>query len=126
MVVQIVDSVPGGETGGYEWETPSSKLTLRQIIGERVRREVELYNANRPSVYTGLVQPGETERMLNGERPRRELDPEHEIERACRAYAANGFVVFAGGEQIESLDAEIDLATAKQLEFIRLMPLAGG
>jgi hypothetical protein len=127
MVVHIVDSVPGRKTGTYEWDAPSPRLTLRQIIAERVRREVAAYNQAVPDVYSGFVQPAETEKILNGERSRRrELDPLHEIRRALQAFETQGFVVFAGGEQIHSLDQEIDLAASPEVEFIKMVPLAGG
>ena len=69
----------------------------------------------------------ECEGWVNGERPRqRELDPLKEIERAFRAFETNGFVVFASGVQVDSLDREIDLTASSELEFIKLVPLAGG
>jgi hypothetical protein len=128
MIVRIVDSVPGGGADWQDWEAPAAKLTLRELIAERVRREVGAFNQNRPEVYHGLVAPEESERLLNGYRLKRlrELDAEQEVERAFRAFERNGFLVFASGRQIESLDAEIDLAAGGKLEFIKLLPLAGG
>ena len=128
MTIRIFDAAPGGGREAQEWESPASRLTLRELIGERVRREVGAFNQNRPEVYHGLVAPEESERLLNGYRLKRlrELDPEQEVERAFRAFERNGFVVFASGRRVESLDAELDLAAAGELEFIKLVPLAGG
>ena len=128
MIIRIVDSVPGGGAEAHEWETPVARLTLRALIAERVRREVAAFNLDRPEVYQGLVAPEESERVLNGYRLKRlrELDPEREVDRACRAFEGNGFVVFAGSLQIGSLEEEIDLATVSELEFIKLVPLVGG
>lgn len=127
MVIHIVDSIPGRKTGEFAWETLVPRLTLRQIITERVRREVAEYNQKLPEAFRGLVQPGATEQLLNGELPRRkERDPVLEADRAIHAFETQGFVVFAGGEQIDSLDREIDLAASCELEFIQMVPLAGG
>src|SRR5260370_17751777 len=92
-----------------------------------VLRGVEAMNRHRPEVYHGLIQHEEAEGLLNGYRVKqlRELDPEREFQRACRAFAANGLLVIAGGRQVESLDEEIDLATG-EVEFLQLAALAGG
>jgi hypothetical protein len=128
MRVRIVDSRPGAPAETLDWEFDSPKITLRALLRSRVAREVESYNANRPEIFRGLVQPEESERILNGYRLARErpLDAEQQFERAIRAFQANGFVVLAGGRQIESLDEEIDLETAGEVEFLKLVPLIGG
>jgi hypothetical protein len=128
MQVNLVDSRPGVRIHSEAWEISPSKLPLRTLIRERVFREVEAFNRHRPEVYHGLIQPEEAERLLNGYRVKqlRELDPEREFQRACRAFAANGLLVIAGGRQVESLDEEIDLATAGEVEFLQLVALAGG
>jgi len=128
MRIRIVDSRPGGQPEEFNWEFETSKITLRALLRSRVAREVEAYNTNRPEIFQGLVQPEESERILNGyrlQRPR-PLDAEQQYERAVRAFQANGFVVLAGGRQIESLDEEIDLETAGEVEFMKLVPLVGG
>jgi hypothetical protein len=71
-------------------------------------------HTNRPEIFQGLVQPEESERILNGYRlPRvRPLDPEQQFERGHPRFPANAFVLLAGGRQVETLDEEIDLETA--------------
>jgi hypothetical protein len=124
----MVDSVPGGGASAHDWEAPALRLTLREVVAGRVRQEVALFNRDLPEVYRGLVAPEESERVLNGYclNGPRELDPEREVARAMRAFEANAFLVFSKGMQIHSLDEEIDLAAAPELEFIKLLPLAGG
>ena len=111
-----------------KWEFDSPRLTLRSLLRERVEREVAAFNLNRPEVYQGLVQPEESERILNGYQVKRlkSLDPEREYQHAVQAFNSNGFVVFASGRQIESLDEEIDLQMVGEVEFIQLVPLVGG
>src|SRR5215471_13296165 len=99
MRVRIVDSRPGALAEARDWEFELPRITLRALLRSRVEREVEHYNANRPEIFRGLVQPEESERILNGYRlPRaRTLDADQQYERAIRAFQANGFVVLAGG-----------------------------
>ena len=128
MIIRIVDTVPGRGAETQQWDAPASKLTLREIVAERVRGEVLRFNQNRPEIFNGLVAPEESERILNGYRMNRvrELDPEREVTRALRAFESNGFLVFSGGRQIESLDEEVDLAHVSELEFVKLVPIVGG
>jgi hypothetical protein len=128
MRVRMVDSQPGAQSESSEWEFEQPQITLRALLRQRVEREVDAYNARRPEIFRGLVQPEESERILNGYRlPRaRQLDAEQQYRRAVRAFETNGFVVLACGRQIESLDEEIDLETASEVEFLKLVPLVGG
>jgi hypothetical protein len=128
MRVRMVDSQPGARSEAHEWEFELPRITLRALLRSRVAREVEAYNVKLPEVFHGLVQPEESERILNGYRLQRArpLDAEQQYQRAIRAFNTNGFVVLAGGRQIESLDEEIDLETATEVEFLKLVPLIGG
>ena len=128
MRIRVVDSSPGFSVISRDWQYESPRLTLRELIEDRVRREVQTFNEHRPDVYRGLVQPEESEQILNGYRMKRvrELDPEQECARAVKAFENNAFLVFAGGKQLDSLEDEIDLESAGELEFVRLIPLIGG
>ena len=128
MVVRIIDSLNGVDIREQVWEFERPKLTVRALLQARVSREVEVFNLHRPEVYRGLVQPEESERILNGYRVKvlRTLDPEHEFERAIQAFRTNGLLILAGKRQIESLDEEIDLSSVDQVEFLKLVPLIGG
>jgi hypothetical protein len=123
MTLRILDRALGTTAATTLIETEAS--TLRQVIAERVRHEVDAFNRNRPEVYHGLVAPEEAERLLNGYDLKRvrELDPEVEIDRTLRAFEKHAFVVFANGEQVTSLDESLQ---TEELEFIKLVPLAGG
>lgn len=128
MQVNILDSAAGAEALSRLWEFSGPTLTLRALLRERVRREVENFNAERPATYHGLVAPTGTERLLNGYRVTRfsPQDWEEHYRRAVDAFEKRGFLVIAGGRQVESLDEEIDLGVARQIEFYRLVPLIGG
>lgn len=129
MQVRILDSRPGATTVARAWDFSAARITLRELIRERVGREVEQFNRDRPEVFEGLVQPEESEQILNGYQVKfhylRTLDPERQIERAIQAFEQQRFLVIAAGRQVESVDEEIDLG-AGELEFIKLAPLVGG
>jgi len=129
MLVRLLDSLPGCAAVAREWDFDAPRITVRELIRQRVSREVEQFNRERPEVFAGLVQPEESEQILNGYRVKfhylRELDAEQQYKRAIQAFEAQQFLVIAGGHQMESLDEEIDLG-AGEVEFIRLVPLVGG
>ena len=127
MQVRIVDSQPGAAPVAHDWEFDTARLPLREFIRQRVTREVTAFNQDRPEVFHGLVQPEESERVLNGYRVKTlaPVDPERQFARAVESFHKNGFLVIAAGRQVESLDEEIDLASGS-IEFIRLVPHVGG
>lgn len=106
----------------------TTRTTLRELIRQRVRNEVEAYNATQPEVFRGLVQPEESEQVLNGFRlkVRRPLDHAVQFDRACRSFANNGFLVLINGVQITELDDEFELSPQCEVEFVKLVPLIGG
>jgi hypothetical protein len=104
------------------------KISIRELIRQRVYQEVEEFNNRQPAVFRMLVQPNETERTLNGfkfHKPRL-VDPETQYEKAIEAFVGNGFIVLVDDHQVESLDAEISLRPETSVTFLKLVPLVGG
>jgi hypothetical protein len=129
MQVRIVDSRPGAAGASSEWDFEVPRITLRELVRQRVTREVEQFNRDRPEIFQGLVQPEESEQILNGYRVKchylRTLDAEQQFERAIQAFDKQRFLVISSGRQVESLDEEIYLG-AGEVEFLKLVPLIGG
>ncbi len=112
---------------------PAERLTLRELIRARVLQEVQATNDPAPAGGRSgrsarpLIEPGQAERLLNGERaPRRWIDPQKQFERAIQAFESNGFLVLVDGQQVDDLEAMIDLAADTRVSFLRLVPLVGG
>ena len=127
--VKFVDeTTSGGRAAGWELEIAEERLTLRELIRRRVFQEVAEYHATTPEVFQGLVQPEDTERVLNGYalRTRRRLDPERQTARALEAFRSNGFLVLVGDRQVTDLDEEIPLPLGTEVTFLKLVPLVGG
>ncbi|MGW3936873.1 hypothetical protein [Streptomyces phaeochromogenes] len=128
-MVTFVDETTSGDRGaGWGLEIAEERLALRELIRRRVFQEVAEFNARTPEVFQGLVQPKDTERVLNGYalRTPRRIDPEVQSELALRAFAGNGFLVLVGDRQFTDLDEEIELKLGTEVTFLKLVALVGG
>ena len=117
--VTILDESPSGESfTARRLEIASESITVRELIRRRVREEVEEFNRKQSDVFHGLVQPTETEQVLNGYRlkARRQLSWENQYEKALNAFEKNGFFMIVDGHQMEALEEVIPLRETS--EFI--------
>jgi len=104
------------------------KISVRELIRQRVTQEVEEFNTRQPAVFRMLVQPSDAERTLNGfkfQKPRF-VDPVVQYEKAIESFEGNGFIVLVDDYQMESLDTEITLQPQTSVTFLKLVPLVGG
>lgn len=106
----------------------AERITVRELISQRVRHEVEEYNRRKPDTFRGLVQPTDSERTLNGYRLKqpRAIDAGTQLAKAIGAFAGNQIIVLVDDRQVESLDEEITLRPDTRVSFLRLTPLVGG
>ncbi|GAA2528194.1 hypothetical protein GCM10010423_23410 [Streptomyces levis] len=128
-IVTFVDETTTGERrAAWGLEIAEERLSVRELIRRRVFQEVAEFNARTPEVFQGLVQPEDTERVLNGYalRTPRRIDPEAQTALALRAFAGNGFLVLVGDRQLTDADEEIDLPLGTEVTFLKLVPLVGG
>lgn len=114
-------------------EFPSERISVRELIRERVYQEVQDYNQKLgEKVFHGLVQPTDAERVLNGKRPEyrlkahRQIDWKPQFEKAVEAFTRNGFFVLIDNKQSQNLDDEVLIGKGTQVSFVRLTPLVGG
>src|SRR5579863_4057445 len=67
MTIRIIDApLHGARTAAGGILLDAGPATLRDLIRGRLQREVERYNQALPEVFQGLVQPEESEQILNG------------------------------------------------------------
>lgn len=109
---------------------PTHRITVRELIRERVYQEVEDHNrdlANKP-VFRGLVTPTDAEVTLNGSRLRkpRTLDWKAQYEKAVAAFEAKAVLILVDDRQAESLDDTIEIERGTEVSFLKLTPLVGG
>lgn len=114
-------------------EFSSERMTVRELIRERVYQEVQDFNRKQEEqVFRGLVQPTDTERVLNGVRQEyrlknhRQIDWKSQYEKALEAFSRNGFFILIDDKQAEELDAEFEVCPTTRINFVRLTLLVGG
>jgi hypothetical protein len=114
-------------------EFPSERITVRKLIRERVYQEVQDFNRKQDQqVFRGLVQPTDTERVLNGEhleyrlKNHRDIEWKSQFEKALESFEGNGFLVLIDEKQAESLDQDFVIGHGTQISFVKLTPLVGG
>ncbi|MFD4879613.1 hypothetical protein ACFWOB_40505 [Streptomyces sp. NPDC058420] len=127
-VTFVDETKSGSRSDGWALEIAEERVDVGELIRRQVFQEVAEYNARTPAVFQGLVQPQDTERVLNGYalRTPRRIDPEARTEPALTAFAGNGFLLLAGGRQLTELDDEIELGPGVEVTFLKLVALVGG
>ncbi len=109
-------------------EVESETITVKELIMLRVNYEVEVYNQKLPDYFSGLVQPTEAERVLNGYkmREKRQIDAEKQCYIALKAFQENGYFILIDNHQAENLDKNILVTSDTTISFVKLTPLVGG
>ena len=125
------ETATGEPVHEFPLEFSSERITVRELIRERVYQEVSEYNfrsRREGGVFRGLVQPTDAERTLNGFKvPKdRDIDWEAQFARAIDAFVRNGFFIIVDDRQAEALDETIMIRPNTQASFVRLTPLVGG
>jgi hypothetical protein len=111
----------------------SDRITVRELLRERVHHEVREFNRHEDQiVFNGLAQPDDIEQVLNGRRSEchlkkhRILDWESQFAHATNAFEKNGFFILIDDKQAESLDQEFVIGPTTNVTFVKLVPLVGG
>jgi|SRR5688572_2104177 len=122
------ETASGSAIHEFPLQFPTERITVRELIRERVYQEVEDYNRREPEYFRGLVQPTDAEQTLNGFRIRkaRQIDWKTQFDKAIDAFGRNGFFILIDDKQAESLDEEVVIKHGTQVSFVKLMPLVGG
>lgn len=107
---------------------PSERLTVRELIRERIYQEVQDYNVAQTGYFNGLVEPTDAEKTLNGFklRKKRKIDWEEQFARALDGFQRNGFFILVGDRQAEDLDEVLEVNGETEVSFVKLVPLVGG
>src|SRR5262245_29398715 len=128
-VLTVKDETTGGaESHRFELEFPTERITIRELIRERVYQEVQDYNLRKDGSFRGLVQPQDAQASAAGYRvkPGREIDWKAQFEKACEAFEKNRVLVLVGDRQAGSLEDPVELTRGVEVTFLRLLPLVGG
>src|SRR6266567_3701816 len=115
LTISILDETPSGESiATRSIQVEHEATTLRDLIRQRIQSELDLFE--------GLVQPEESERILNGYKlkERRKLDWQKQYEKAIRSFERNGFLVILDDRQISDLDEKLQLFPTSGVHFLKL------
>lgn len=127
--LKIFDQTNAGEKApAVVLELVSERITARELLERRIKVEVERFNKEKPEVFKGLVQPAETERVLNGFRLRKPkmLDWKKQLDAAVEAFDRGRIYVLVDDRQLDSLDEQLTLTSTSEVIFLKLVPLMGG
>jgi hypothetical protein len=118
----------GEKSPGLRLVLPTQRITARELIRQRIDQEVDDYHQNQSQPFQGLVQPSDSERLLNGYKLRtaRKIDKVKQFELAIAAFSNNGFILLVNDLQVEDLDLELELEDDSIVSFLKLIPLVGG
>ncbi|CAD5250447.1 MULTISPECIES: hypothetical protein [unclassified Imperialibacter] len=129
MKILISDELlTGVVTNQFELEISTEAITAEELIQTRVLAEVQNYNNKLPEYFSGLIEPSESEKTLNGYKlkKRQVIDPEKQVYVALDAFQKNGFFMLVDDRQIDELDQKLSLTETSKISFIKLTPLIGG
>lgn len=129
--VLICDATATGEKrNGNRMEFEARTVTVRELIEQRVRGEVERFNAGREmgAMFQGLIQPTDTEATLNGYKMKkhRVINADAQCKKALKAFNENGYFILVDNVQVESLETHIEIGETTEVQFVKLTPLVGG
>ena len=129
--VTVQDESASGKTlRQIQFEIPDEQITVRELIRSRVFQEVKDFNLKQAgkdrTPYQGLVQPTESEALLNGESVAQTVDWQRQFDRAVDAYGRGQILVLVDDRQTKSLDDEIIIKSESKISFLRLTVLTGG
>jgi len=109
-------------------EFPVEKITVRELIRNRVFTEVHNYNETEPAYFRGLVAPSDAENTLNGFKLKknRKIDWRVQYKAVLDAFEKQQYLILIDDRQAESLREEIFITTLTKISFLKLVPLVGG
>lgn len=125
----IRDTSMSGETlGELSLDVLDERITVRELIRSRVYQEVQDHNRRPRPRFTGLIEPEEEERTLNGEKAAhpRPIDWNRQFDRVLQAFRKNQILILLGDRQLTDLDEEIVIGPKTKISFLRLTLLTGG
>jgi hypothetical protein len=118
----------GTKLPGVTIVLPTQRIFARDLIRQRIYREVDDYNENKLEKFQGLVQPTDSERLLNGYKLHtvRKIDRDQQFDLAISAFKNHGFILLVNDSQVDELDTELELDSTSIVSFLKLIPLVGG
>ncbi|MGQ4809819.1 hypothetical protein NKDENANG_03254 [Candidatus Entotheonellaceae bacterium PAL068K] len=130
MRITVTTIIFGLPTGQHTVRTrlclPTATLTLGELIGNKIRQEVdEIAAQQRPGLSGEYLAPEDLIRATTPE----DLVPgkvNAEIGRAQRAFVTRDYMIVIDNHRVFDLETVVRLQPKTQVEFIKILPLVGG
>jgi hypothetical protein len=140
MFLDVNDEFSGIASDFARIDFARPTITVRDLIHERVRLELERIEALRKIGSYALTPTPEEQRLNAACRPSQLADAmlgdddagpdvskgQRQMRAAEEAFEQGRYYVLLDDRQVEDLDQVIDLASVKQATFLLLTPLRGG
>lgn len=129
-----------GKEKALTLECFTEKLTVRELIRQRIYQEVQDYNLQIEQKEVKLlpkllVTPVDAEIRLNAKsskiadykaKKRNPINWQTQFDLACTEFQRNGFFILIGDRQAETLDEPFEVAVDTDITFVKLVQLVGG
>ncbi len=132
-ILHIYDETPGTRRLLAGTVTLSSqRVKAREIVRRRIEEEVKEYNRWKEGLFQGLVQPTQSEPLVNGNivhyelEEGRAIDLQQQIDVAMESFGPQGFHLLFDDRQVGGLDEEVVLTGNNTATFVKFAPLVGG
>lgn len=120
-------SMTGNPLGELFLQIPSTKISVRELIKNRVFQEVKEANAN---VVAEFNSPSQV-RTERGTHPAEAISPPMppltdwrvQFDKALTAFKTNRILILVDGDQVESLETELEVTASTEVNFLRLSML---
>lgn len=118
----------GNRINTFRMPGGGQKISVRDLIKNRVESEVERFNTQRPVCFYTLVQPEAAEITSRGYRLKehRTLDSAIQLKTALEGFDKKCFLINANGRDYQALDDEIDIGDNTEIVFVKFMEVVGG
>jgi hypothetical protein len=103
----------------------NERITVRELIRERVYQEVRERNAGCTIKYASLVEKREAMGWETPAKPQL-IDWEAQFQVALEGFESNRYFVLVDDRQLGSLEDRFNITPTTSVRFIKLVPLVGG
>ena len=127
--ITIKEETSGGNIANeIKVKLAAEVVSIRDIIEAKVNAQVEAQYQQLDGIYNGLVEPADTEKMLNvyTERPASKIKTEKQVNAALEAFRMNNFFMLIDNIQAESLEQMVVINDKTEVSFLKLTSLVGG
>lgn len=114
----IDEVVPGKKSTEKIISFPLDRVSVRELITQRVAAEVAKYNNRQDSSDSLLIRPKTESPQM--------IDANQQIAKAIESFGSSSLLLLVNDKQIENLDDVIHITPNTVVTFLKLVPLVGG